>query len=414
MGNLLNLIAQGGNRLGSGFQQGAAIGEFLEQKKLRRAEEEKQAQIGQLMQGLLSGTPEEQQATIGQIATINPEFAMRAQQHIQGQQQQGFNQKQMMHAFMNETNQLLQNANTPEDVQQILQYRIAQGSQLFGPDFRQMADQIQQETGVLDVGRIRQILGKKSVKIGQYNPGDYEPKSWAEFERTGDPGVLRERSKGKVKMVAGVPYEYDSVTRTWKNLQTAEEVADIESLIAEKRKFSELTGADRAKTIEKTTDNIVKLEGSLNVYDKMIKEVDAGATTSDWAKWTPTFKESTKRFRNLANQLGLDVISSATFGALSEGEMNLAMETAVPPLEPKEMRQWLIDKKTAQEKLVDQLYEYADYLDQGGTKAGWLRKQRELKKEKSSAGQAYPEGTVIENPETGERLIMRNGEWHKM
>jgi hypothetical protein len=81
------------------------------------------------------------------------------------------------------------------------------------------------------------------------------------------------------------------------------------------------------------------------------------------------------------NRLGLDVISSVTFGALSEGEMSLAMETAVPRnLDEGALREWLLDKKAAQEKAAEALYQAAVYLGKpGNTLAKWLAEKGSAK-----------------------------------
>ena len=44
----------------------------------------------------------------------------------------------------------------------------------------------------------------------------------------------------------------------------------------------------------------------------------------------PSVTEASASLENAMNRMGLDVIGSVTFGALSEGEMRLAMDTAVP------------------------------------------------------------------------------------
>ena len=61
--------------------------------------------------------------------------------------------------------------------------------------------------------------------------------------------------------------------------------------------------------------------------------------------------------------MGLDVIGSVTFGALSEDELRLAMETAVPRnLDEPQLRDWLIKKRDAQQKVRVALIEQARFL----------------------------------------------------
>ena len=70
---------------------------------------------------------------------------------------------------------------------------------------------------------------------------------------------------------------------------------------------------------------------------------------------------------NAASRLGLNVISATTFGALSEGELRLAMDTAMPPLEPVALKKWIITKRAAQKKLGRELRTMSIALGKGKT-----------------------------------------------
>ncbi len=146
------------------------------------------------------------------------------------------------------------------------------------------------------------------------------------------------------------------------------------------------TAADRIAAASDAADKVMKLEGGLAIYDNLIDEIDNGANTSVYTSWTPTIKDATRRFEQGARELGLGVISSTTFGALSEGELKLAMQTAVPQLQPAAMRQWLLDKKNAQQKLADEMFKYAEHLENGGTKVSWIKSQKEMKKAPTDQG----------------------------
>lgn len=150
------------------------------------------------------------------------------------------------------------------------------------------------------------------------------------------------------------------------------------------------TAADRIAAASDAADKVMKLEGGLAVYDNLVNEIDNGANTSVYTSWSPTIKDATRRFEQGARELGLGVISSTTFGALSEGELRLAMETAVPKLQPAAMRQWLLDKKNAQQKLADEMFKYAEHLENGGTKVSWIKSQKELKNGQAADQQAAP------------------------
>ena len=98
-------------------------------------------------------------------------------------------------------------------------------------------------------------------------------------------------------------------------------------------------------------------------YDAAIAAIDGGAASGAIMKYLPDITTASATLTNTMNQLGLDVISSVTFGALSEAEMKLAMETAVPRnLSPIELRKWLVEKRDAQINASEALYRAATFL----------------------------------------------------
>jgi len=108
-----------------------------------------------------------------------------------------------------------------------------------------------------------------------------------------------------------------------------------------------------------------------------------GANSGQIANLLPNWKASTIALENIKNNLGLDVIGSVTFGALSESELNMALSTALPTNMPEvELIQWLQDKIDAQNKLSEYLQDQAIFLSDGETTIGdWLRLQRDKEKE---------------------------------
>lgn len=94
--------------------------------------------------------------------------------------------------------------------------------------------------------------------------------------------------------------------------------------------------------------------------------VNGGASTGIMQKWLPSFDAATSEFRAVANRLGIAVINSATFGALSEQELKLAMETGFPrDLQGPELIKWIDAKIDAQTKMKNALYSKARSLTSG-------------------------------------------------
>jgi len=161
-----------------------------------------------------------------------------------------------------------------------------------------------------------------------------------------------------------------------------EKVAQSEEEIKERTKFAEMTGASRAKAIDDGFDRISKIDQNIGNYNEALKALDEGANTGVIeSKFFPTIKAASVALDQIQNELTLDVLNAATFGALSESELQLAKQTALPTgLPESELRAWIERKKAAQEKLRAYFQEQVDFWDQGGTIAGFLRmKERGLR-----------------------------------
>ncbi len=156
-------------------------------------------------------------------------------------------------------------------------------------------------------------------------------------------------------------------------------IADAKAQIKGAEKFAELTGASRAKAIDSGFESIRKIDDGISNIDAAIEAVNNGASTGFIANKFPSIKAASVALDNIQGKMALDVINSATFGALSEGELQLAKDIALPKgLKGPELIKHLQDKKAAQQKLRSYFNEQIDHIDQGGTVASFLRaKERE-------------------------------------
>jgi len=145
----------------------------------------------------------------------------------------------------------------------------------------------------------------------------------------------------------------------------------------EREEFSKLTGSSRAKAIDAADEEIRKLETGINNLDEAYQAlVDGGESGPVISKWTPTMREATLRLENAKNKLGLDVVGSVTFGALSKPELDMALATALPNLPPKELMAWIEGRKNAHRKLINYFDQQIQHLDSGGTVASFRRMMR--------------------------------------
>jgi hypothetical protein len=147
---------------------------------------------------------------------------------------------------------------------------------------------------------------------------------------------------------------------------------------------TERAGGRRAATVAVNTslsafDQVAKSRANIsNLQEAKRLVVEEGANTGVIADKLPNWKDSTIALDTVKNELGLDVIGSVTFGALSQGELDLALRTALPTNKSEAgLVEWIDNKIEAQRKLQDYLYGQAIYLSDGDKTIGdWLRKQK--------------------------------------
>jgi len=149
----------------------------------------------------------------------------------------------------------------------------------------------------------------------------------------------------------------------------------------------QISKGGKAESVKASAKQAIKVSGeaferlggikeNITNIDKAISAIDQGADTGFIADMFPSMKSSSIKLDTIQKQLGLDVISGATFGALSEGERAFAVSSALPStLNEDELRAWLLDKRSAQNKMIKQLTEAATYLGTPGNNiAGFIEK----------------------------------------
>lgn len=182
------------------------------------------------------------------------------------------------------------------------------------------------------------------------------------------------------------------------NEELAALVAASQADIKEAGKFAEMTGSSRAKAIDSGFETIQNIDANIRNLDRAVEALDAGAETGAIvSRFTPTLREQSVVLQQIQASLGLDVVQSVSFGALSEGELRLALATALPiNLDQPALRQWIVDRQAAQRKLRGYFSRQIDFLDTGGTVAGFLRQER-----KKAGVQDVDGFTVVEVKEGG-------------
>jgi hypothetical protein len=128
----------------------------------------------------------------------------------------------------------------------------------------------------------------------------------------------------------------------------------------------------------KAFETLAKVGQSIANIDDAILQIDNGANTGPIISMLPSFTAASVNLDNVQRRMGLDVIGNVTFGALSKGELDLALATALPTkLDPVSLKNWLTTKKLAQQKLARYVSKAAIYLGTpGNTVASWAKLQK--------------------------------------
>jgi len=187
-----------------------------------------------------------------------------------------------------------------------------------------------------------------------------------------------------------------------------EQLANAKATIKEREKFAEKTGVSRANTIDKGFERITKIDTGLRNIDRAVEALNQGASVGAIQKLLPSFKAASVALDNIQGLMALDVVGATTFGALSKGELDLAKQVALPTgLDTPQLIQYLQDKKVAQQKLRDYFNEQIQFLDQGGTVAGFLRQKeaeqgQQPAQQQQAAQQAPQTQRLVFDPATGQ------------
>lgn len=153
--------------------------------------------------------------------------------------------------------------------------------------------------------------------------------------------------------------------------------------VREQAQVAEIEGNIRnnQRRAEEALSQFNEVNKAIGLYDEAIQSVDDGALSGAVTRLAPTIRSATLALEQARRRLGLNVIQSTTFGALSQGELDLALDSAVDTsLPPSELRKDLIRRRNAQIKLMEELRKAAIYYSDNArtaTPGGYLKMMEE-------------------------------------
>jgi len=182
-------------------------------------------------------------------------------------------------------------------------------------------------------------------------------------ELTGDAAMefVRKSQSNYAELQKGIYQSRETGTLT----AQADLIGDVE--------FQKKNAILRSDMIKLSGDTRAKIKQNLANYQIALDALDAGeggiALTGRLAQFVPNITAAAQSIETAKSKLGLDIIGSVTFGALSEGELKLAMDTALPSdqLSPTELRKWITDRMNAQRKAFEAVNDTLNHFVKQGS-----------------------------------------------
>lgn len=145
-------------------------------------------------------------------------------------------------------------------------------------------------------------------------------------------------------------------------------------------------------------DKSEQLTASIGNIDTAIRAIDDGAPRNIILNQLPDITSQSAQLTSALRRMGLDVISSVTFGALSENELNMAMATAYPEnANEQQLREFLLDRKNSLTKLRKYTEDAAMFLNNpNNTRSDWMQIVRDRRDQSaaSQSGNPYMDMTI--------------------
>lgn len=143
------------------------------------------------------------------------------------------------------------------------------------------------------------------------------------------------------------------------------------------------------------------------LYKALAAAEDPNTQTGFLNQFLPAFTSSTAALREAGNRLGLGVVSSVTFGALSASELSLALKTGLDLTLPRpELIKEIERRIGAQEKLYEEMMKDAELLASGIGKKEFIKIVAERRKRNKQIADKLPE--------LQQKRTMSKGAWNKL
>ena len=360
------------SRLGSGFQQGQQIRAGLDARQLAQQQAQQTAQSQQFAGQALTGD----KAALGDLAGVDPQKAIQIQSFLANQSEadraEGLRENEVL------TRTALGALSLPPEQRRNFLTAKREEFAAAGRDTTNIDGALAGDDNALNQALTLQAQQGQTIADLAKRQFPSGATSGQKLFKTLTEGLTQEQELEARLIKLGInPRAVSSADITIaQSPQLTEQIADSKAIINERKKFGELTGSSRAKKIDAGFERIQKIDTGISNINRAIALINEGASTGAVEGLFPSITAATVALNNLQSTMALDVIGAVTFGALSQGELDLAKTVALnTKLKGPELIRDLEGRRQAQEKLRDYFNEQIQFLDQGGTVAGFLRKK---------------------------------------
>jgi hypothetical protein len=154
---------------------------------------------------------------------------------------------------------------------------------------------------------------------------------------------------------------------------------------------------------------IPRLQANITNYQEGISAIDQGAQSGFFVSLLPSIRQSSIELDNVVNRLGLDVVGSVTFGALSAGELSMAMSTAAPTnMRPEYLKKWFEARLKSKNNLLKVTQDLVRFLSGGDkTMQDYYNRKDRLQQEgtwRSTLGLEDVEFSTLDDAEPTENI----------
>jgi hypothetical protein len=157
-------------------------------------------------------------------------------------------------------------------------------------------------------------------------------------------------------------------------------------------------GDQQARSAQGFFERIEPLRESISQSTEAIALLEGpdSANTGPIMRFLPSIRAASQNLDSLQKRMGLNVIQNTTFGALSEKELRFALETAMPDnMQPETLREWFINKRDAQEKMLEYIQRAAIHLgNPNNNLTTFLEQEQELEEMRKQQRQSQDSNGV--------------------